>query len=125
MEVMRVGGGGCRFAAREASLAGSLSLTHSTQDTADRLDTGADWRVLARTQANHRSRLISDSVQNGNALSSAQCRYPRKLRKETTKLRRALYLQTLSRLRGFALAAAFRPSAERRLCSSLSRVRRI
>jgi len=29
--------------------------------TADRLDTGAEWRVLALTQANHRSRL-SDSV---------------------------------------------------------------
>ena len=36
--------------------------------TADRLDTGANWRVLAQSQAHHRSRL-SDSAKNGNALS--------------------------------------------------------
>ena len=36
---------------------------------AHRLDTGANWRVLALSQAHHRSRL-SDSVKNGNALSS-------------------------------------------------------
>ena len=35
--------------------------------TADRLDTGANWRVLVLSQAHHRSRL-SDSVKNGNAL---------------------------------------------------------
>jgi len=34
-----------------------------------RLDTGANWRVLALSQAHHRSRL-SDSAKNGNALSS-------------------------------------------------------
>jgi len=28
-----------------------------TRKRADRLDTGADWRVLALTQANHRSRV--------------------------------------------------------------------
>ena len=37
--------------------------------TADRLDTGANWRVLVLSPAHHRSRL-SDSVKNGNALSS-------------------------------------------------------
>jgi len=36
---------------------------------ADRLDTGASWRVLALSQAHHWSRL-SDSVKNGNALGS-------------------------------------------------------
>ena len=46
-------------------------LTKKLSHTADRLDTGADWRVLALTQANHRSRL-SDSVESGNALSSVQ-----------------------------------------------------
>ena len=34
-------------------------------------DKGADWRGLAHTQAHHRSRL-SDSVKNGNALSSGE-----------------------------------------------------
>ena len=36
---------------------------------AHRLDTGANWRVLVLSPAHHRSRL-SDSVKNGNALSS-------------------------------------------------------
>ena len=30
--------------------------------TADRLDTGAEWRVLALTQSNHRSRLDSVKI---------------------------------------------------------------
>ena len=33
--------------------------------TADRLDTSANWRVLAQSQAHHR---LSDSAKNGNAL---------------------------------------------------------
>ena len=37
--------------------------------SAHRLDTGANWRVLVLSPAHHRSRL-SDSVKNGNALSS-------------------------------------------------------
>ena len=37
--------------------------------TADRLDTGANWRVLVLSQAHNRSRL-SDSVKSGNALST-------------------------------------------------------
>ena len=70
-------------------------INKKRQLTADRLDTGANWRVLALSQAHHRSRLsdlvglcfafphqsISDSVKNGNALSSVhnQCRSPRTL----------------------------------------------
>ena len=50
-----------REEARVQVLQAKLSLT------ADRLDTGADWRVLAPTQAHHRSRL-SDFGKHGNAL---------------------------------------------------------
>ena len=53
---------------------GTLSFSHpsfgvSVVFIADRLDTGANWRVLVLSQAHNRSRL-SDSVKNGNALST-------------------------------------------------------
>ena len=57
---MALGGSG---AAKKKNLNKELSLT------AHRLDTGANWRVLVLSPAHHRSRL-SDSVKNGNALSS-------------------------------------------------------
>ena len=44
-----------------------LELSKELSLTADRLDTGANWRVLVLSPAHHRSRL-SDSVKNGNAL---------------------------------------------------------
>ena len=46
-----------------------LALNKQLSLTAHRLDTGANWRVLVLSPAHHRSRL-SDSVKNGNALSS-------------------------------------------------------
>ena len=45
------------------------NLNIGTPLTADRLDTGANWRVLVLSPAHHRSRL-SDSVKTGNALST-------------------------------------------------------
>ena len=51
------------------SRTGPESIEEEFFNHSDRLDTGANWRMLALSQAHHRSRL-SDSVKNGNALSS-------------------------------------------------------
>ena len=62
------GGQVCTLAQRRKG-AWSGPLNNRTLLTAHRLDTGANWRVLVLSPAHHRSRL-SDSVKNGNALSS-------------------------------------------------------